>query len=336
MDYDYRALRVHETKKGHFGRRIEKLNTRDLPRHEVLVRVEYSAINYKDALAAYGNRGVVKDYPMTPGIDASGIVEESASPHFAKGKHVIIAGSDLGINTPGGFGEFIRVPPSWIIPMPEWCNLKESMIIGGRGFTAGLSVMNLIEQGVKPSDGPVLVTGAAGGVGSWSVLILKKLGYKVVAGTSSLEDSQSIIKKLGADEHVDNSVINETSGKALLKWKWAGAIDNVGGNVLSTALRACKPGGTVTCCGNILSPSLNMTVYPFILNAVKLIGISAPDTSPRVRKIVWDKFRDEYRVSLPDIVTEIGLDQLPAALERTINKKSRGQVLLRHDHIIPG
>ena len=132
-------------------------------------------------------------------------------------------------------------------------------------------------------------------------------------------------------DHVDKSVIDDTSGKALLKWKWAGAIDNVGGNVLSTALRACKPGGTVTCCGNIYSHELNMTVYPFILNAVKLIGISAQIAQPEIRAKVWDKFSDEYRVKLPDIINEISLDELPEALERAISKKNRGQVLLKHD-----
>ena len=331
IDKEYRALRVYENADGDFERRIETLNTLDLPPDEVLVRVKYSGINYKDALSAYGNKGVTRQYPFTPGIDAAGVVEESSSPLFNPGDKVITGGYDLGMNTPGGFGEYIRVPASWIVPLPDWMTLRESMIIGGRGFTAAMSVMNLVRQGVKPGDGPVLVTGAAGGVGSWAVLILKKLGYTVIAGTSSIDDSAEFIKKLGADSHVDRSVIDDRSAKAIMKWKWAGAIENVGGNVLSTALRACKPGGTVTCCGNIFSPELKMTVYPFILNGVRLIGISAQNTPLDIRKEVWNKFKEEYRVELPGIVREISLDELPGALEVVINKKNRGQVLLKHD-----
>jgi acrylyl-CoA reductase (NADPH) len=329
MDREYRALRVYETNGKGFERKIEMLNTRDLPVHDVLIRVKYSGINYKDALSAFGNRGVTRHYPFTPGIDAAGIVAESKSSLFKEGDKVITGGYDLGMNTPGGFGEYIRVPASWVMHLPEWMSMRESMIIGGRGFTAGLSIMSLVDQGVAPSDGPVLVTGAAGGVGSWAVLILKKLGYRVIAGTSNIDDSKDFIGRLGADEHVDRTVTDDNSGKAILNWKWAGAIENVGGNVLSTAIRACKPGGTVTCCGNIYSPDLNMTVYPFILNAVKLIGISAQNISMEMRKRVWSKFQADYRVSLPEIVREISLDELPAALELSIRKKNRGQVLLK-------
>ncbi|MBE0653776.1 MAG: YhdH/YhfP family quinone oxidoreductase, partial [Bacteroidales bacterium] len=260
MGIKYRGLKVYELPGNQFERKIEVMDTEDLPENEVLIKVKYSALNYKDALSAYGNKGVTRRYPFTPGIDAAGIVAESRTGQFKPGDKVVTGGFDLGMNTPGGFGEYIRVPAAWIVPLPEGMTLRESMVIGGTGFTAGLSVMNLIEQGVRPEDGPVLVTGAAGGVGSWSVLILKKLGYEVIAGTSSIEDSKDFIRKLGADHHVDKSVIDDNSSYALLKWRWAGAIENVGGNVLATALKACKPGGTVTCCGNIYSHELHMTV----------------------------------------------------------------------------
>ncbi len=330
MENTYRALRVHELDGNRFERRIETLNVNQLPENEVLIRVMYSGLNYKDALSAYGNKGVTRHYPHTPGIFAAGEVVECSTGKFQADDKVIAGGFDLGMDTDGGFGEYIRVPAEWLVPLPGSMSLKESMIIGGTGYTAGLSVMKLIEQGVKPSDGPVLVTGAAGGVGSWSVVILKNLGYDVIAGTSNIEDSAEFISRLGANAHVDKSVIDDTSGKALLNWKWAGAIENVGGNVLSTALRACKPGGTVTCCGNIYSPELHMTVYPFILNAVKLIGISAQISSGEEREKVWKKFNAEYRTELPGIVREITLDELPAALEQAISKKNRGQVLLKH------
>ncbi|MGF1587076.1 MAG: YhdH/YhfP family quinone oxidoreductase [Bacteroidales bacterium] len=331
MDIDYRALLVTETAEKQFERNIVTLNTRDLPDHDVLIKVHYSGINYKDALSAYGNKGVTRKYPFTPGIDAAGVVKESRSENFKQGDKVITGGYDLGMNTPGGYGGYIKVPSTWLTLLPEWMSLKESMIIGGRGFTAALAIMNLVEQGVKPDDGPVLVTGAAGGVGSWAVLILKKLCYNVIAGTSRIDDSAGFIEKLGADSHADKSLIDDDSGKPLLNWRWAGAIDNVGGNVLATALKACKPGGTVISCGNIYSQKLDITVFPFILNAVKLIGISTQNTSPEIRKVVWNKFRNEYRIILPDITREITLDELPEALEIAINKKNRGQVILRHD-----
>ena len=330
MNKEYRALRVHEVSNGVFERRIETCNISDLPDHEVLVRVKYAGMNYKDALSAYGNRGVTRRYPHTPGIDASGIVEESSSNLFKKGDRVVAGGDDMGMNTPGGFGEYIRVPAKWLFKLPDSVDLRYSSLLGGTGFTAGLSIMTLMDQGVKPEDGPVLVTGAAGGVGSWAVLILKKLGFKVIAGTSNIDDSDEFIHKLGADEHVDKSVIDDTSGKPLLKWKWAGVIENVGGNVLATALKACKPGGTVTCCGNIYSHELNTTVYPFILNGIKLIGISSPDVDFKTKARLWGKFLNEYKVDIPDIVTEVDLDGLPKILETVIGKKNRGQVLLKH------
>ena len=185
----YRALRVFESIPGIFERKIVNLNTDDLPQGDLLIKVMYSGLNYKDALSASGNRGVTRNYPHTPGIDAAGIIEESQSVNFKPGDKVIVVGYDLGMNTNGGFGEYIRVPEIWAVPLPENMTLRDSMIIGGTGYTAGLSVMKLLEQGMKPSDGPILVTGAAGGVGSWAVLILKKLGFKVIAGTSDLKDS---------------------------------------------------------------------------------------------------------------------------------------------------
>lgn len=330
MSINYRAFRTHETSPGEFERKIEILNTDDLPDHDVLVKVEYSDLNYKDALSAYGNKGVTRRYPHTPGIFAAGLVVESKSPLFIPGQRVNVGGYDLGMNTPGGFGEYIKVPAEWLVTLPEEINFRESAIIGGTGFTAGLCVMRLLEQGIKPDQGPILVTGAAGGVGSWAILILKKLGFKVIAGTSNIADSAEIISKLGADEHVDKSVIDDQSGRALLKPLWAGAIENVGGNVLATALRACKPGGAVTAIGNIYSHELHMTVYPFILNGVRLIGVSSQIADTLTREAVWNKFISEYRVELPDILKEIRLEQLAEALEKMISRKNRGQVILKH------
>jgi putative YhdH/YhfP family quinone oxidoreductase len=206
------------------------------------------------------------------------------------------------------------------------------MMIGGTGFTAGLSVFRLLQAGQIPELGPVLVTGAAGGVGSMAVLILKKLGFEVIAATSNKEDSSEFIEKLGADKHVDKSVTDDQSGKALRKPQWAGAIDVVGGNVLATALKSCEYGGNVTSCGNIFSPKLEMTVYPFILNAVSLLGVDAARCPYKIKKEVWERLTTAWKVDTSFMTNEIKLDELDDALQKLINKKNRGQTLLKHDH----
>lgn len=322
------SFRVFELPDGSFERKIVERSVSDLPPGEVLIRVHYSGLNYKDALSAWGNKGVTRRYPHTPGIDAAGVVEETSGKYFKPGDKVIISGFDLGMNTDGGFGQYIRVPEKWIIPLPPGFSLRNSMIIGGSGFTAAQSVLEIVESGLKPTDGPILVTGAAGGVGSWCVVLLKKLGYYVIAGTSRLDDSAEFIRLLGADEHVDKSVIDDTSGRALKKWLWAGAIDNVGGNVLATALKCCKYGGTVTACGNIYSHELHTTVYPFILNAIRLIGISSQETPMPRREKILRLLAEEWKVEKPPIVKEIGLKDLEDALAVFARKKNRGQVLL--------
>ena len=328
----FRAFRVCENPDGTFTRSVEERSTDDLPDHEVLVRVEYSALNYKDGLSASGHKGITRHYPHTPGIDSAGVVEDDRSGRFEAGTEVIVAGYDLGMNTDGGFGEYIRVPANWIMLLPEGMSLRDSMVYGATGFTAALSVHRLLTAGQKPARGSVLVTGAAGGVGSMAVLILKRLGFRVVAATSNLEDSAGFISKLGADEHVDKNLTDDHSGKALRKPRWAGAIDVVGGNVLATILKSCDYGGNVTACGNIFSDELHTTVYPFILNAVSLLGVDAARCPRKLREEVWNKLAGAWKIEMPDIVREVTLDQLDDAIEKLINKKNRGQVILKHQH----
>lgn len=328
----FRAYRVFEPEPNRFERRIVERPLKDLPDHEVLVQVHYSALNYKDALSATGNRAITKSYPHTPGIDSAGVIVQDQSDTFDEGEDVLVAGHDLGMNTDGGFGEYIRVPASWCMPLPKGLNMRESMMVGATGFTAGLSVYKLIRGGQMPGQGPVLVTGAAGGVGSIAVLILKKLGFEVIAATSSIEDSRDFISLLQADRHVDKSVTDDQSGKALRKPQWAGAIDVVGGNVLATILKSCNYGGNVTACGNIFSPDLNTTVYPFILNAVNLLGVDAQRCPEETRRFVWEKLATDWKIDASAITQEITLEELDNAMNRLINKKNRGQVVLCHEH----
>ena len=325
----FKALRVIE-EEGKYIRRIEDRKLADLPKGDVLVRVKYSSLNYKDALSCMGNKGVTRNYPHTPGIDASGIVEASSDSRFKEGDEVIVTSYDLGMNTDGGFSEFIRVPADWVVRKPESLSLKQAMIYGTAGFTAGLSVERLLNAGQTPEMGPVVVTGALGGVGSAAVAILSKLGFEVIAATSDLKDGEEALKKLGAASRIDKTETDDQSGRPVLRPKWAGAIDVVGGNILSTLIKACQPMGNVTCCGNIGSGDLDGTVYPYILRGVSLIGIDSQNCPMALRQKVWDMLAKEWHCeTLNNVVIESSLEELDTYIDKMIGKKSRGLVIVK-------
>ena len=256
----FNALIVEAGEDKTYVRQIKKRRVDDLPEGDVLIRVNYSSLNYKDALSAIGNKGVTRSYPHTPGIDAAGTVVDSRGGAFKKGDSVLVTGYDLGMNTSGGFGQYVRVPAGWVVPLPQGLTLKESMIFGTAGFTAGMGILFLSER-VKPEDGPVLVTGATGGVGSVSVAVLAKLGYTVAAVTGK-PDEAAFLNGLGASQIVARADAADTSGRPLLKTQWAGVVDTVGGEILATGIKSTNPWGTVTCCGNVASPDLPLTVFP--------------------------------------------------------------------------
>lgn len=325
----FKALRVNEEDKK-YTRRIEERQLSDLPEGDVLVRVKYSSLNFKDALSCIGNKGVTRNYPHTPGIDASGIVETSSDSRFKAGDEVIVTSYDLGMNTDGGFSEYIRVPADWVVRKPENLSLKQAMIFGTAGFTAGLSVERLLAAGQTPEMGSVVVTGALGGVGAVAVCILNKLGFEVIAATSDLNDGEEALKKLGATSRIDKNETDDQSGRPMLRPKWAGAVDVVGGNVLSTLLKACQPMGNVTCCGNIGSGDLEGTVYPFILKGISLIGIDSQNCPMALRQKVWDKLAKEwYCKTLDEVVIESALNELDVYIDKMIDKKSRGRVIVK-------
>ena len=284
-------------------------------------------MNYKDALSVTGNKGVTKKYPHTPGIDAAGIVEESIFDQFKKGDKVLVTGYDLGMNTSGGFAEYIRVPKEWVLKLPEDLSLKESMMLGTAGFTAGLSVYKLEKEGLDKS-GEVIVTGATGGVGSLAVILLSKLGYNVIASTRKKE-KEEYLKKLGAKLIVDTNQFNDKSNKPLLSRKWKGAVDTVGGNILSTVLRSLDFGCSAASCGNVLSPEVNMTVYPFILRGVNLLGINSAETQMELRKIIWQKLAGEWKINiLNEIISECSLEQLNEKIDLILKGKITGRILV--------
>lgn len=324
----FKALIVRETADNKFVREIKEKRLDELPEGDIVISVHYSSLNYKDALSASGNRGVTKNYPHTPGIDAAGIIEESMSDAFHEGDEVIVTSYDLGMNTPGGFGQYIRVPAGWVVKLPDNLTLKESMVYGTAGFTAALSVFKMEQQGVAPGQGEILVTGASGGVGSMAVSILAKTGYQVVAASGKPGETQFLLD-LGAKEVIHRNEARDTTGRPLLKGRWAGVIDTVGGDILATAIKSTKYGGVITCCGNVASPELSTTVFPFILRGVSLIGIDSANCPMGIRQKIWQKISTEWKIeNLDRLTTEISLEDLDQNIGRILKGKQKGRTVV--------
>lgn len=265
-----------------------------LPPGEVLIRVAYSSLNYKDALAARGHPGIVKAFPHVPGIDVAGVVEESGVYEFVPGDPVLVTGYELGAERWGGFAEFVRVPADWVLPLPAGLDYVEAMTLGTAGLTAGLCVEALIRAGIVPDDGEIAVSGASGGVGCLSVAILSKLGYRVTAITGK-RMAEDFLRHLGAQKVVGREDVLADPEKPLLSGRWAGAVDTVGGDMLSSLLRATRHSGCVAACGLAGGFHLRMTVYPFILRGITLCGIDAA-WQPLARKgAIWEKLAGAWR-----------------------------------------
>ncbi|MBU0965953.1 MAG: YhdH/YhfP family quinone oxidoreductase [Proteobacteria bacterium] len=325
----FQSMIVREEPGNVFIREIKERDISELPDHDVLIAVHFSSLNYKDALSASGNKGVTRRYPHTPGVDAAGIVMESRSGKFKAGDEVIACGYDLGTKIPGGFGRFIRVPAEWIVPLPQGMSLYESMIYGTAGFTAAQSVLKIVDHGIKPEDGKILVSGATGGVGSVSVAILAKLGYQVTAVTGKSEE-HALLKRLGAANILTRQQASDTTGKMLLREKWAGVVDTVGGDILTTAIRTTQYGGIVTCCGNVASPNLNLSVYPFILRGVTLSGIDSASCALSVRQRIWNKLAAEWKIDqLHELARDIDLYHLSNEIDNILKGKIKGRIVVR-------
>ena len=328
----FKTMIVSEAEDGRFVRTIGEKHLEDLPEGDVLIRVRYSSLNYKDALSASGNRGVTRKYPHTPGIDAAGIIVASHTPAVQPGCQVVVTGYDLGMNTSGGFAQYIRVPAAWVVPLPRGLSLRESMICGTAGFTAALACHKLIENKVTADQGSVLVTGATGGVGSIAVAILAKAGYRVTAATTTMQEAP-YLHEIGAAEVIAAAELDDQSGRVLLKPRWAGVVDTVGGNILSTAIKATHYGGTVTCCGNVTSGELHTSIYPFILNGVSLLGVDSVNCPTALRLRIWDKLAGEWKLDhLDTITTELaGLAALDERIELLLQGKHRGRDIVKID-----
>ncbi len=325
----FKAMVVTEAENDRFVRNIEDRHLDDLPKGDVLVNVEYSSLNYKDVLSAIGNRGVTKNYPHTPGIDAAGRVVESLSEDFKAGDAVIVTSYDLGMNTSGGFGQYIRVPSEWVVKRPENLSARESMIFGTAGFTAALSVFRLVDYGITPDMGRVVVSGATGGVGSIAVSILTKAGYEVTA-VNGVVDEKDFLLEIGAKEVISIEAAIDSSGRPMLNGLWAGGIDTVGGEILATTIKSTKDGGAVTCCGNVGSHDLPLNVYPFILRGVTLMGIDSQNCPMPMRLKVWNKIADEWKLDhLELLTTEVPLEGLNQRIDLILERKHKGRTIVK-------
>ena len=325
----FKALVVEETYDKKYTRQILTKTIDDLPPGDILVEVHYSSLNYKDALSASGNKGVTRSYPHTPGIDAAGVVVESTDSAFQPGDDVIVTSYDLGMNTAGGFGQYIRVPGQWVVPLPNGLTLREAMCYGTAGFTAALSVFQLtVQGGILPEHGEVLVSDATGGVGSIAVAILSKLSYTVVA-VNGLMDESEYLKEIGAQRIISIEEATDQSGRPLLKSLWAGSIDTVGGDILATSIKSVNANGVVTTCGNVASPELPINVYPFILRGVSLVGIDSQNCPMPNRLKTWEKLAGEWKIPMMEaVVEELTLDDLDQAIDRMLQSKHRGRVII--------
>ena len=328
MDEKFKAVVVRE-EGGTFTRAVEDRHVADLPDGDLLVRVHYSALNYKDALSATGNRGVTRQFPHTPGIDAVGEVVSSGSTDYESGDQVTVTDYDLGMNTAGGWGGLIRVPTEWAVPLPSGLSSKESMALGTAGLTAALSVREITQSGVTVDQGEVLVTGATGGVGSLAVAILAKAGFEVVAATGKAE-AHAFLIDAGASRVIGRDEIDPDPGRPMHMGQWAAVVDTVGGEVLAGALKSVLPRGVVTCCGLVASAKLETTVYPFIVRGVRLIGIDCAECPIAIRREIWELLAGSWKIEgIAEKAREIGLEELDGEIERMLGGGSVGRVVVK-------
>lgn len=323
----FKSFRVFINEKGEAYTKIVERNFSDLPKGDVLIRVHYSSLNYKDALSSIGNRGITKNYPHTPGIDAAGVIVESKSSKFKKGDPVIVTGYDLGMNTDGGFSEYIRVPSDWPVPLPKGLSLKDAMVYGTAGFTAALSVKKVRMNGTK--KGKILVTGATGGVGSTAIAILNKNGYQVVAATGKL-DQKNMLENIGAMEVIHRDKIDQPKDKLLLSGEFDAVVDTIGGNTLATAIKMVNYDGVVTTCGNVRGDTFESSIYPFILRGVHLVGIYSAKCPRDLRLQIWEHLANDWNVGvLNQKIKEISIEGLTSAISQMLAGKLSNRIIIK-------
>jgi alcohol dehydrogenase len=325
----FSAFVIDKAPDGQIRSAFTELSSAQLDQGEVTIRVHYSSINYKDALAATGAGKIIRRFPCVGGIDLAGEVVESTDQRFKPGDAVLANGFDIGVSHHGGYAELARIPAKWVVPVPYGLSLLESMALGCAGFTAALGIMRMEENGLTPDRGPVVVTGATGGVGSLAINMLAGLGYEVVALTGKASE-QDYLKKLGASEVKLTSTIDHAQVRPLEGGLWAGAVDNVGGATLHWLLATMKQAGTVASIGNAGSATLETTVFPFILRGVSLLGVDSGYTPFPTRQHAWDRLATDLRPAhLTEITRVISFDALPMAFDEFLQGRIRGRTVVK-------
>jgi len=323
----YSAYYVEE-KDGAFSASISKLELKKPEEGFVQIKVSHSSLNYKDALSASGNKGVTRNYPFVPGIDAAGTITDANSSQFNEGDEVIVTGYDMGMNTPGGFGEFINVPADWVVKKPSNLSSLEAMSIGTAGLTAAASVLK-INESPNESKLPVLVSGSTGGVGSISVMLLSKLGKEVSALTGKAS-SVNFLQSIGATNIIMRDEYLETPAKAMERPLFASAVDTVGGNVLSKMLPQISPHGVVACCGNVAGIEVSTTVFPFILRGITLAGIDSAESPLEFKIGLWNKLAEEWSLDLSSMVKIVTKENLQQEIDLILKGGQQGRIVLEH------
>lgn len=303
----------------------------ELPIGDVTIKVAYTGLNYKDALSFRGHKGITKKYPHTPGIDASGVIAESSSLKFKVGDKVLVTGYDLGMNTSGGFQEYIRVPSEWVVDLPENLSLKQAMIYGTAGFTSALAIHRIQQTGIKPSSGKILVTGATGGVGIVAVALLSNLGYEVEASTGKPEYTE-LLKEIGAVNILSRDEVLDNTNRPLLQRRWIGVIENVGGNTLNSVIKQVEKGGAVVIIGNVKGDSFQSTVYPFLLRGIALLGVESAETNMELRIKLWKKLANEWKIECFDKIHKvIKLNEIIDEINKMLEGKQAKKVIVEID-----
>jgi putative YhdH/YhfP family quinone oxidoreductase len=309
---------------------VETLRTEQLPTGEVTIAVEYSSLNYKDALAATGQGGIVRTYPHIPGIDVAGTVVVSQVADMAVGERVLVTGYDLGVGTYGGYAEYVRVPASWVVKIPQTLSNFEAMALGTAGFTAALCLLAMERNGTQPGQAAILVTGATGGVGSVAVNILAQQGYTVAASTGKA-DQHDYLRQLGASQILSREAVSLTDARPrpLLRGTWAGAVDTVGGSTLSYLMRTTNYGGNIALCGLVGGHDFAGTVIPFLLRGINLLGIDSAMCPMAYRQAIWQRLATDLKPrNLRDMAQVITLSDLPEAIANILQGKVKGRLLV--------
>lgn len=325
----YRALVVNKVDDA-FSVGIEQLDESRLPAGDVTIRVEWSSVNYKDGLALAPAGRIIRSFPMVPGVDLAGTVTNSTDSRYSAGQKVVVTGYDVGVVHPGGFAEMARVPADWVMPLPPGLTTKEAMAIGTAGMTSALSVEALEVNGLKKEHGPVIVTGATGGVGSTAVSMLAQLGY-TVAGSTGKESEHAFLRDLGATEILSREDVSAESSRPMESERWAGAVDPVGGATTAYLIRSMKYGASIALSGLTGGGTVNTTVYPFILRGVNLLGIDSVFCPMEKRARVWQRLATDLKPHglMESIAVETDLEGVPAVAEEIRNGRVRGRTLVR-------